>query len=65
MGLEKIAELAQGFASAIFKEGYETGYSDGYEDGTSDYEERIGKALSDGLRSGSSECAREMRARRK
>lgn len=65
MALEKITDLAEKFASAIFKEGYETGYKDGYEDGTEDYEARMGKALSDGLRKGSSECAKEMRARRK
>ena len=41
-----------------YTEGYDTGYDDGYEDGYKKRKEEDMAAISDGLRKGSSECAK-------
>lgn len=46
-------------------EGYEKGYSDGFEDGYDKRTFELKSALSDGLRSGSSDCGTEMQKLKK
>lgn len=58
---KSLYDLALKVAEVFYEDGYEDGYDDGYEDGKDKYK----SAISDGLRNGSSECAKAMRSRRK
>lgn len=61
MGLEKFWNIVEEAFMEGIVEGYNIGYDDGYDDGTS----IMKKAVSDGLRHGSKECAKAMKTFRK
>lgn len=49
----------------VAEEAYGRGYDDGYDDGTNILSAGTKRAISDGLRHGSSECGKEMRKLRR
>lgn len=60
-GLEKFGD---GLMDMIL-EGLEESYTEGYKDGYEDTDIEYNKAISDGLKKGSSECAKKMVQRKK
>lgn len=64
-GLEKFGDGLMDMILEGLEESYTEGYKDGYKDGCEDTDIEYNKAISDGLKKGSSECAKKMVQRKK
>lgn len=72
MGLKETKKRSNGVLNDVFNalyergyiDGYDRGYDEGYEDGRRKEIENHNAAVSDGMRSGSSECGKQMNRRK-